>query len=140
MCHILIKVFFSFIDWTNSPIGERFLLGDTTTTLLKIGTIRCKEAYKLYFKKDELKEFIGYDFCFDDDSPIRFPRVNKADRINILTEIDLELPNWERLENVLKRYKDAAGYTFFEGFLNDVGLQFFLNTYMVTILIELDPL
>ena len=127
--------FFSFVNMTSFGI-------DSSAIEIKVGTIKCREAYKLYFKKDDEKDdeknekyFIGYDFCFDDDLPLDYPRVYKGDVINILTEIDLELPSMKELYNILGREEERHTYPYsgFEGV-------FFKNVYMVTILIELDPL
>ena len=100
-----------------------------------IGTIRCREAYKLYFKKpdsDEKKFFFGYDFCFDDDLPIERPEVKEGDIINIKTMIDLEFPRIKDVNFDVLWYLDKQPV---------VGnFPVFENKYLVTILIELDPL
>ena len=99
-----------------------------------IGTIRCREAYKLYFKKPDSdeKKFFGYDFCFDDDLPIDRPKVKEGDIINIKTMIDLEFPRFEDINfDVLwdlDKQPEVGNFPVFE------------NKYLVTILIELDPL
>ena len=106
--------------------------------ILLIGIIRCREAYKLYCKKpdsdekNEKKFFFSYDFCFDDDLPIDRPKVKEGDIINIKTMIDLECP---RIRDVnfpvlwdLDKQPEIGNFPIFE------------HKYLVTILIELDPL
>ena len=112
--------FFSFINHRNS--GEMASY---------IGVIRCREAYKIYFKKDDSDEekFIGYDFCFDDDLPIFDPWVKEGDVINIKTLIDLEFPRDED-KNLVLEY----------GWEHVLNFPFFKNIYLVTFLIELDLL
>ena len=91
---------------------------------LIIGSILCYDAYKLYVKGNpdaggySLKEdFVGLDFCFEDDLPINpgYNSLKEGDIINVSTMIDLDLTKY--------------------GF-DDPNV----NTYHVTILIELDPL
>ena len=91
---------------------------------LILGSILCYDAYKLYVKGNPdagvffLKEqFVGYDFCFEDDLPIvpEYNLLKEGDIINVSTMIDLDLTKYG---------------------LDDPNA----NTYHVTILIELDPL
>ena len=92
-----------------------------------IGIIICQDAYKLYFQWDgystpddpEIK--FTYGFCFEDDLPLlseETAKVEEGDIINILTRIDLSFHN-------LGEDKKNA---------------YMGNTYLATILIELDPL
>ena len=91
---------------------------------LILGSILCYDAYKLYVKGNPdagsfiLKEdFVGLDFCFEDDLPINpgYNSLKEGDIINVLTMIDLDLTKY--------------------GF-DDPNV----NTYLITFLIELDPL
>ena len=91
---------------------------------LILGSILCYDAYKLYVKGNPdaggffLKEqFVGYDFCFEDDLPIvpEYNFLKEGDIINVETLIDLDLTNYG-LDNPN------------------------VNTYLITFLIELDPL
>ena len=111
-----------FFDFTNKKNN-----GD----LNRIGIIRCQEAYKLYFQwdkyatLDEPKIRYLYDFCFEDDLPLiseGLAIVEEGDIINILTRIDLSLHN-------LGEDKEGLNENSYMG-----------NTYLATILIELDPL
>ena len=91
---------------------------------LILGSILCYDAYKLYVKGNpdagvyNLKEnFVGLDFCFEDDLPIGpgYNFLEEGDIINVGTLIDLDLTKYG---------------------LDDPNA----TTYHVTILIELDPL
>ena len=91
---------------------------------LILGSILCYDAYKLYVKGNPdaggffLKEdFVGLDFCFEDDLPIapEYNFLKEGDIINVSTMINLDLTKYG---------------------LDDPNA----NTYHVTILIELDPL
>ena len=91
---------------------------------LILGSILCYDAYKLYVKGNPdaggffLKEdFVGLDFCFEDDLPIApgYNFLKEGDIINVSTMINLDLTKYG---------------------LDDPNA----NTYHVTILIELDPL
>ena len=100
-----------------------------------IGNIKCKEAYKLYFKKpgDDEKKLIGYDFCFDDDLPIFDPEVEEGDIINIKTMINLDFPHInmnddDAIDKDLDLDRHIFKYPYFE------------NIYLISFLIELDPL
>ena len=108
---------------------------------IHIGTIRCQEAYKTYYQGIKIgpgaedKEIFTvrylYDFCFEDDLPIRplpsgeegdgYEYVREGDILNILTNINLEYP--PKLS--YKPYYNKEAY---------IG-----NTYHCTFLIELDP-
>ena len=91
---------------------------------LILGSILCYDAYKLYIKGNPdagrffLKEnFVGLDFCFEDDLPIGpgYNFLKEGDIINVQTLIDLDLTKYG---------------------LDDPDI----TTYHVTFLIELDPL
>ena len=91
---------------------------------LILGSILCFDAYNLYVKGNPdggrfyLKdEFVGLDFCFEDDLPIGpgYNFLKEGDIINVATLIDLDLTKYG---------------------LDDPNA----TTYHVTILIELDPL
>ena len=91
---------------------------------LILGSILCYDAYKLYVKGNpdagvySLKEnFVGLDFCFEDDLPISpgYNFLKEGDIINVATLIDLDLTKYG---------------------IDDPNA----TTYHVTILIELDPL
>ena len=85
-----------------------------------IGKIRCAETYQIHANDGRYV----YDFCFEDSLPLfnDFAAVvEEADIINILTEIDIGFPNPPK----------------------DFGITpkvYIGNTYLVTFLIELDPL
>ena len=68
----------------------------------------------VFFLKEQ---FVGYDFCFEDDLPIvpEYNFLKEGDIINVETLIDLDLTNYG-LDNPN------------------------VNTYLITFLIELDPL
>ena len=92
-----------------------------------IGIIRCQDTYKLYFQwggystPDDPEIKFTYDFCFEDDLPLLSEgtaKVEEGDIINILTNIDLSFHN-------LGEDKENA---------------YMGNTYLATILNELDPL
>ena len=99
-----------------------------------ISNLRCNEAFNLYLYDDDGKRFFyTYDFCFDDTFPFgekEDAEVEEGDILNIRTIINSELdfpPLPDDLESnngILLYDKDTR-----------VG-----NTYLVTILIELDPL
>ena len=72
------------------------------------------------------KKLIGFDFCFDDDLPIFKPEVKEGDIINIMTMIDLDFPPVEDVD------LDVRKHTF--------KFPYFENLYLVSFLIELDPL
>ena len=110
-----------FFSFTNTKINGE---------LKNIGRITCQDAYKLYFQLDEYstpdKPEIRwlYDFCFEDDLPLineESTIVEEGDIINIRTLINLSFPYLDEVYDP----KDA----------NYIG-----NTYLVTFLIELDPL
>ena len=91
---------------------------------LILGSILCYDAYKLYVKGNPdagvyfLKEkVVGIDFCFEDDLPIApdYNFLKEGDIINVKTLIDLDLTKYG---------------------LDDPNA----NTYLITFLIELDPL
>ena len=93
------------------------ITGDFNT----IGKIMCAEAYQIH-ANDEGR-FV-YDFCFEDSLPLfsDFDAVvEEGDIIDILTKIDIDFPNPP---------KDF-------GIIPKVYIE---NTYLVTFLIELDPL
>ena len=97
----------------------------------KIGKIHCKEAYNLY-EIDEhgnKRWFPFFDFCFDEFLPLYDDddaEVEEGDIINVRTIIDFDFPPYSAPDNhALSLYKKDA----------HIG-----NTYLVTFLIELDPL
>ena len=100
----------------------------------KIGKIHCKEAYNLY-ELDEhgnKKWFPFYDFCFDDFLPLfedYDAEVEEGDIINIRTIINSEFD--------FPPYSDALDSAALSLYKKDPHIG---NTYLVTFLIELDPL
>ena len=98
-----------------------------------IGKIRCKEAYNLY-ELDEhgnKKWFPFHDFCFDDLLPIYTDsvEVEEGDIINVRTIINSEFD--------FPPYSDELDSAAFSLYKKDPHIG---NTYLVTFLIELDPL
>ena len=98
-----------------------------------IGVITCIDAYRLNCQIPEGGYVVGspgYDFCFDDPLPVWGEHVEEGDIINIRTEIDLVFPSLTPEDNNPDEslYADPA---------NDPSI---LNTFLVTFLIELDPL
>ena len=120
---------------------ENYFINEANETFVKtIGEITCREAYKLEFKKNKELDIPIFDFCFDDDLPLINPYVDKNNIINIRTNVDLELPSIEEVNRLAKEI-----YSYREGWHPDLhfsGLNtnLFRNAYLVTILIELDPL
>ena len=99
-----------------------------------IGRIHCKEAYNLY-ELDEhgnKKWFPFYDFCFDDFLPLfedHDAEVEEGDIINVRTIISSEFD--------FPPYSDELDSHAFSLYKKDPHIG---NTYLVTFLIELDPL
>ena len=98
-----------------------------------IGKIHCKEAYNLY-ELDEhgnKKRFPFHDFCFDDLLPIykEAVEVEEGDIINVRTIINSEFD--------FPPYSDELDSSAFSLYKKDPHIG---NTYLVTFLIELDPL
>ena len=93
-----------------------------------IGIIRCEEAYKLYFQNPLFprgRTRFVYDFCFEDYLPLFYDRaaaVEEGDIIDLRTEIDLDFPPNIAEDDPIKPNPYIG------------------NTYLVTFLIELDPL
>ena len=114
-----------FFEFTIKKKDEKF---DT------IATLRCREAFNLYEydKEGNIKWTPFYDFCFDDPFPFgekEWAEVEEGDILNIRTIINSEMdfpPYPDNLESGGLRIdkKDPR-----------IG-----NTYLTTILIELDPL
>ena len=98
-----------------------------------IGKIRCKEAYNLYEYDEEgnKKWFPFYDFCFDDPLPLieDSAEVEEGDILNIRTIINSEFD--------FPPYSDKLDSDAFSLYKKDPHIG---NTYLVTFLIELDPL
>ena len=99
-----------------------------------IGRIHCKEAYNLYEldKHGNKKWFPFYDFCFDDFLPLfndHNAEVEEGDIINVLTIINSEFD--------FPPYSDELDNTAMSLYKKDPHIG---NTYLVTFLIELDPL
>ena len=112
------KGFFAFTKHANL---EKFDIDiDDDNSALIIGSIVCYDAYNLYVKDNpdfDVFHHVSYDFCFDDPLPMDEigSTLVEGDIINILTLIDLDFSKY--------------------------GLDSFIeNTYLATILIELDPL
>ena len=104
-----------------------------------IGAIDCVEAYKLNLglqKPEEdilIKVPVGYRFCFENPLPTwreEEAEVEEGDIINIRTEINLDFPS-------LSPKWDKPDVSRFENPADD---PFLLNSFVVTFLIELDPL
>ena len=96
-----------------------------------IGIIRCQKAYKLYYQDPiyGVGSFFLYDFCFEDYLPLfsdTDAEVEEGDIINIRTTIDLDFPPYSALDE--------------EFYSNIRTIPHIGNTYLVTFLIELDPL
>ena len=99
-----------------------------------IAILRCREAFNLYeYDEEGNKKWIPfYDFCFDDPFPFsrkEFAEVEEGDILNIRTIIDSEMdfpPYPDNLESGGLRIDKEDPR---------IG-----NTYLATILIELDPL
>ena len=99
--------------------------------LRTIGIIRCEEPYKLYYQRHPgyVSRFDFY-FCFEDDLPLlgdTKKEVEEGDIINMLTLIDLDFPPFKDEDYGSKPY-----YTDLDPHMG--------NNYLVTFLIELDPL
>ena len=99
-----------------------------------IGKIHCKEAYNLYEYDEEgnKKWFPFYDFCFDDPLPLgekEDAEVEEGDILNIRTIINSEFD--------FPPYSDKLDSDAFSLYKKDPHIG---NTYLVTFLIELDPL
>ena len=99
-----------------------------------IGKIHCKEAYNLYEYDEEgnKKWFPFYDFCFDDPLPLgekEWAEVEEGDILNIRTIINSEFD--------FPPYSDKLDSDAFSLYKKDPHIG---NTYLVTFLIELDPL
>ena len=92
-----------------------------TNATLIISAFGCVEAYKLYVEGSrnlyKFEKFAGYDFCFDDPLPLNegIRHVREGDIINIQILIDLDFSKYD-----LDSPKEII--------------------YLVTFLIELDPL
>ena len=99
-----------------------------------ISILRCNEAFNLYSYDDDGKKlFYAYDFCFDDTFPFgkkEDAEVEEGDILNIRTIINSEL-DFPPLPVDLDNYNGALLYD------EDTRVG---NTYLATILIELDPL
>ena len=88
-----------------------------------IGAIRCLKAYKREVRAGETL-YIEYDFCFDDYLPLSLEgaELEEGDIINIRSDLDLDFrpySEWDKDGNLIKASK---------------------NTYLVSFLIQLDPL
>ena len=98
----------------------------------RIGAITCSEAYNLYeVNEDGKKLFLLYDFCFDDFLPLlddELAEVKEGEIINIQTIINSELD--------FPPYPDESDEEY-SGLKKELHIG---NTYLVTFLIELDPL
>ena len=98
-----------------------------------IGRITCSEAYNLYeVDEDGNKWFRLYDFCFDDFLPVyddEYAEVEEGDIINVRTIINSEFD--------FPPYSDESDIEGFTLFKKDLHIG---KTYLVTFLIELDPL
>ena len=98
----------------------------------RIGAITCSEAYNLYeIDEDGNKWFRLYDFCFDDFFPLfndEKAEVKEGEIINVLTIINSEFD--------FPPYSDDSDVEF-AIYKKDLHIG---NTYLVTFLIELDPL
>ena len=99
----------------------------------RIGAITCSEAYNLYeIDEDGNKWFKLYDFCFDDFLPLfddEFAEVKEGEIINIRTIINSELD--------FPPYPDESDVDIHTYYKKELHIG---NTYLVTFLIELDPL
>ena len=96
---------------------------ETYHSYIIIGAIHCSRAYKREIRPGESR-FIEYDFCFDDYLPLDIDKakLEEGDIINIRTEIDLDFrpySEWDKDGNLIKSSE---------------------HTYLVSFLIELDPL
>ena len=104
------------------------------TTNKSISILRCNEAFNLYLYDDDGKRFFyAYDFCFDDTFPFgkkEDAEVEEGDILNIRTIINSEL-DFPPLPDVLESSNGSLLYD------EDTRVG---NTYLATILIELDPL
>ena len=100
----------------------------------RIGAITCSEAYDLYeIDEDGNKWFRLYDFCFDDFLPLfddnEKAEVKEGEIINVRTIINSEFD--------FPPYSDESDFEGYAIFEKDLSIG---NTYLVTFLIELDPL
>ena len=107
---------------------------DVIPTNKSISILRCNEAFNLYLYDDDGKRFFyTYDFCFDDTFPFgekEDAEVEEGDILNIRTIINSEL-DFPPLPDVLESSNGILLYD------EDTRVG---NTYLATVLIELDPL
>ena len=116
-----------------------------------IGGITCSEEYGLPLSNPWLT--LKIDFCFDDDLPLKNLEVKEGDVINIISSVDVDIPfvTGKQMEDFFKSFgykpddlkPDEAKLLVeaFETFSAKPNFSFPLfSTYLVSILIELDPL
>ena len=96
----------------------------------EIGIFTCKDIFELIHKEGGKGSY--YNFCFDDDLPIFNPEVKEGDVINIMTMVDLEFPIVEHAKIPSEFWGSDYNRKF--------NLPVWFNVFLVSVLIELDPL
>ena len=117
-------------DFTSGLFKIYNFKSDDSSLPEEIGIFTCKEVFELILKESSDQGFFG--FCFDDDLPLFNPVVKEGDVINIMTMVDLEFPVSERAS--LSPWFEKSEY------YQKFGLPYWYNVFLVSILIELDPL
>ena len=125
--------------------NDDFYVGFPMKTFRDIGDFTCFDVFKIKDLLDEDK-YIDMssrnDFCFDADLPIdrkELTEVKRGDIINIRTMIDLELPDDSNFYDggiaTLYKHMFDTWEENIEHIVTNTG-----KTFLVTFLIELDPL
>ena len=115
-----------------------------------LGVITCHDLFKI--RRDLLDdgEYKVFDdkaeFCFTSELPVRegFEEVKKSDIINIQTMLDIDYPetNFYYTESLNDHFPeiDWETHDFSYSHINRIINEDIANNYLVTLLIELDPL